>query len=66
MSIVSFSKQVSLDVKGYFFVLEKAGKNGLDITDWLKWFLQMLATAINESHWIIEQVIHKTRFWHKL
>ena len=62
---ISLSKQVSLDKKGYYFVLETAGKNGLDITEWLKWFLHILSTAINESHWIIEQVIQKTHFWHK-
>jgi Fic family protein len=65
MQIISFSKQVSLDKKGYYLVLEEAGKNGLDITCWLKWFLQTLTTAVNESQWIIEQVIQKTQFWHK-
>ncbi len=65
MQIISFSKQVSLDRKGYYFMLEEAGKNGLDITDWLKWFLQTLTLAVNESQWIIEQVIQKTHFWHK-
>ncbi|MCK5524522.1 MAG: Fic family protein [Thiomargarita sp.] len=65
MQIISFSKQVSLDKKGYYAVLEEAGKNGLELTDWLKWFLQMLITAIQESHWIIERVIQKTHFWQK-
>jgi Fic family protein len=65
MQIISFSKQISLDKKGYYLVLEEAGKNGLDITDWLKWFLQTLTRAVHESHWIIEQVIQKTQFWHQ-
>ncbi len=65
MQIISFSKQVSLDKKSYYAVLEEAGKNCLDITDWLKWFLQMLITAIQESHWIIERIIQKTHFWQK-
>jgi Fic family protein len=63
MQIISFSKHVSLD--SYYLVLEDAGKNGLDITGWLKWFLQTLTTAINESNWLIEQVIQKTHFWQK-
>lgn len=65
MQIISFSKHVSLDKKGYYSVLEEAGKNNLDITIWLKWFLQTLTTAMNESRWIIEQVIKKTQFWNK-
>jgi len=65
MQIISFSKQVSLDKKCYYSVLEEAGKNGLDITNWLTWFLQTLTTAVNESQWIIEQVIQKTHFWHQ-
>jgi Fic family protein len=65
MQIISFSKHVSLDKKGYYSVLEEAGKNNLDITNWLKWFLQTLITAMNDSAWIIEQVIKKTQFWNK-
>lgn len=65
MQIISFSKHVSLDKKGYYSVLEQAGKNSLDITSWLKWFLQTLTTAMNDSAWIIEQVIKKTQFWNK-
>jgi len=65
MQIISFSKHVSLDKKGYYSVLEEAGKNSLDITSWLKWFLQTLITAMNDSAWIIEQVIQKTQFWNK-
>ena len=49
MQLASFSKQISLDRKEYYRVLETAGKNGLDITDWLQWFLQTLKAAINES-----------------
>jgi Fic family protein len=65
MQIISFSKHVSLDKKGYYSVLEEAGKNSLDITSWLRWFLQTLTTAMNDSAWIIEQVIKKTQFWNK-
>lgn len=65
MQIISFSKHISLDKTGYYLVLEEAGKNGLDITGWLKWFLQTLTTAMQNSHWIIERVIQKTIFWNK-
>ncbi len=36
MQLVSFSKHISMDRKDYYHALEAAGKNGLDITSWLK------------------------------
>ncbi|OGR05442.1 MAG: hypothetical protein A2511_11310 [Deltaproteobacteria bacterium RIFOXYD12_FULL_50_9] len=65
MQVISFSKQVSLDKKEYYRLLEEAGQGGLDLTDWLLWFGQTLITALHKSQWIIEQVVHKTLFWHK-
>ena len=63
MELVSFSKYISLDRKGYYSVLEAAGKNGMDITPWLKWFLQTFEAALQESQWIVERVVTKARFW---
>lgn len=65
MQIISFSKHISLDQKGYYHILEQAGKGGLDITDWLVWFLRTLTTAMHESRWIIAQVVQKASFWHE-
>ena len=63
MELVSFSKYISLDRKGYYSVLEAAGKNGMDITPWLEWFLQTFEVALQESQWIVERVVTKARFW---
>ena len=63
MELVSFSKYISLDRKGYYSVLEAGGKNGMDITPWLKWFLQTFEAALLESQWIVERVVTKARFW---
>lgn len=63
MQIISFSKHVSLDKKGYYSILEKSGKNGLDITEWLEWFLQTLHAALAESSWLVRQVVQKSSFW---
>ncbi|HDK43255.1 MAG TPA: Fic family protein [Desulfobacteraceae bacterium] len=65
MELVSFSKYISLDRKGYYRVLEAAGKNGMNITPWLKWFLQTFEAALQESQWIVERVVTKARFWQK-
>lgn len=38
-------------------------KNALDITDWINWFLDVLAEAMQQGLQRIERVINKTRFW---
>jgi Fic family protein len=63
MQLVSFSKHISIDRKNYYNILETAGKNGLDITNWLKWFLQTLEAAMRESQWVVERVVMKADFW---
>jgi len=63
MQLVSFSKHISMDIKSYYRVLEAAGRNGLDITNWLKWFLQTLEAAMRESQWVVERVVLKAKFW---
>ncbi len=63
MQILSFSKHFSLDRKGYYTTLEAAGKQSLDITDWLSWFLETTISAMRETHWIVDRVVQKTQFW---
>ncbi|MDW7774488.1 MAG: Fic family protein [Desulfobulbaceae bacterium] len=65
MQIVTLSKQISLDRKGYYSTLEKAGKNGLDITPWLSWFLETVFKALHESRWTIDRIMQKVQFWKK-
>ena len=38
--------------------------NATNITEWINWFLDMLAEAIQQGLHRIERVIDKTRFWH--
>lgn len=38
-------------------------KNPMDITEWIGWFLDVLAEAIQQGGLRIERVISKTRFW---
>ena len=65
MQIISLSKQISMDKKGYYTTLEQAGKGGLDITAWLSWFLDTFAKALHESQWTIEWKIKKNTSWQK-
>ncbi len=63
MRLASLSTHISKDRKGYYRLLESAGKGGLDITTWLQWFLQALKAAIHEAEWIIDRVVAKATFW---
>ncbi len=36
-----------------------------DITDWISWFLDVLAEAIKQGSFRIERIITKTRFWQR-
>lgn len=63
MQLISFSKQFSHDRKGYYAALEQAGKGGMDITVWLKWFLKTAITAMQEAQWVVDTVLRKTSFW---
>jgi len=69
----SLSAAIELNRKAYYDNLEKTQscktetqiktKNALDITDWINWFLDVLAEAMQQGLQRIERVINKTRFW---
>ena len=59
----SFSAQIMEDRQEYYEVLEKCQKGGLDITDWLVWFLGCFERAIAKSDSLIGKVLQKARFW---
>lgn len=63
MQLISFSKHFSKDRKGYYAVLEEAGKQGLNITAWLKWFLKTTIAAMQEAQWVVDRVVMKAQFW---
>ncbi len=59
----SMSAQIRKDRNAYYTILEKTQRGDLDITEWLEWFLQCLARALNESEEILSQVLKKAAFW---
>lgn len=48
---------------GYYRILEQTQKSTLDISEWLKWFLQTLLTAMTQALDTIDRVLNKTKFW---
>ena len=44
-------------------IVQIKAKNPTDITEWIGWFLDVLAEAMQQGSLRIERVINKTRFW---
>jgi Fic family protein len=59
----SLSSQVEAERKQYYMELEAAQRGGLDITDWLKWFLGCLDRAIADAQRTLSAVFYKARLW---
>lgn len=61
----SMSAQIRIERKQYYEILEKTQKGNLDITDWMKWFLQCLINALKATDNILNRVLFKADFWNK-
>lgn len=59
----SMSYQIKKERKQYYKVLESTQKGGLDITDWLVWFLRCLSGAIDSSEELLKGVFLRASFW---
>ncbi len=47
----------------YYDQLEKAQHGGLDVTDWVVWFVQQIQVSCEEASRTIDDTLAKTRFW---
>lgn len=61
----SLSTQIMAERNKYYDILESSQKGGLDITDWLMWFLQCTERAIVNAEKIVSVVMAKALFWKK-
>jgi Fic family protein len=59
----SMSSEIRQRRKSYYDILEKTQKGSLDITAWLRWFLDCLDGAITRSEQELQNVMFKARFW---
>ena len=59
----SMSAAILRDRKNYYEILEYMGKHGLDITQWLLWFLQTMESAIDTAVEKTHRVVRKSLFW---
>ena len=61
----SMSSQIRAERKIYYDILERTQKSGLDITDWMGWFLDCLGRAIAATETTLAAVLRKAHFWEK-
>jgi Fic family protein len=59
----SMSAAILRDRKNYYDILEYMGKHGMDITQWILWFLQTMENAIDTAIEKTQRVIRKSIFW---
>jgi Fic family protein len=59
----SISAQIRIDRKQYYAILEKTQKGDLNITDWIKWFLQCLIDALHSTDAVLIKVLLKGNYW---
>ncbi len=59
----SMSAQIKLDRKNYYNILEKTQSNDLNITNYLKWFIKSLTSALIHSDKTLSKVLDKAYFW---
>ncbi|MCY1517024.1 hypothetical protein D9M68_516870 [compost metagenome] len=59
----SMSAQILKEKKSYYDLLESTQKGDLDITDWIKWFLDCLDHAMEYTNETLSGVFDRNRFW---
>jgi Fic family protein len=59
----SMSSQIRVERSDYYDMLEQSQKGGVDITDWVTWFLGCLGRAIRASETTLGGVLAKAKFW---
>ncbi len=61
----SISAQIRLERKQYYEILEKTQKGFLNITEWIKWFLNCLINSLKSTDIVLKRVLFKAEFWKK-
>ncbi len=59
----SMASQIMAERDDYYEVLEHTNKGNVDITEWLKWFLECMSRAILRSNELLYNIMQKARFW---
>lgn len=61
--LFSLSARIMAVRDEYYDVLERTQRGGLEVSDWLAWFLEQVAQACGSAEATVGQVMAKARFW---
>ncbi len=61
--LFSLSAQIMRTRKGYYEILEKTQRGGIDVTPWLAWFLGQVGEACSLAEDTVGNVLAKAKFW---
>lgn len=61
--LYSMSQQIQVERNAYYDVLERTQKGTSDATEWVVWFLECLARAIERSESQVALALSHSRFW---
>jgi Fic family protein len=59
----SMSAQIGEQRNDYYAILEKCQQGTMDITAWMKWFLQCLQSALETTSDVLSKILVKSNFW---
>ena len=62
----SMSSQIMRERKDYYLALETAQKGGVDVTEWMKWFLECLGRALADAQRTVSATVYKAQFWEQV
>lgn len=61
--LFSLSRQLLESRSAYYDALNRAQCGGLDVTPWVRWFVQAFAASCIKSQAVVKQVMDKAAFW---
>jgi Fic family protein len=59
----SMSAQIRKERSKYYDILEKTQKRGLDLTEWMQWFLACLDRALSATEETLTKILTKAKYW---
>lgn len=63
MRLFSLSAQIEREREGYYHILERTQRDGLDVTEWIAWFLTQIEAAATATEHTVANTLAKARFW---
>ena len=62
----NISSQINKDKNHYYEILEKMQHGDGDLTEWLVWYAEKLADALDDANASVSMILNKSFFWQRL